>query len=451
MKAGTTEVEMQSDEVRMRATSAAEDESMRLTTVSVTSNDEELVRMWTVWKGKNLFLFDGRIITGPERCPFLGTVAMVFVPMVLYFGFIVPPLLNDLDPGAWWAPLFGVLGFGAIYYSLVSAHCTDPGIIPREPKRARYVPRIISKVVSEGEKPVRMRFCDTCHIYRPPRCHHCSDCGNCVEVFDHHCPWIGNCVARRNYRYFVGFLLNTSMSLIFVFSTSLHLLILAIKEKGNPVDGLMMSPVSLVLMIYTLLIFLPVSCLTGYHGVIISQGETTKEEVKRLYKDTDNPNDRGCVNNWYITLCVKAQESKLTKLRDLVSPAYLDDDIPDDDEDEPSVSSFDGRAGIESNPLSATQDEVHTPERKERPSTGELEGHFTPSHLVSTEDAQPEFMDSVDTTKAGTADSPGSDSGSLVSSDMDETEGVSHLVETVTMTPSREGFEGVAQDNKMME
>lgn len=450
MKAGATEIEMQSDEGRMRAASAAEDESVRLTATSVTPNEHDVVPMWTVWKGKNLFLFDGRIITGPERGPFFGTVAMVFIPMVLFFGFIVPPLLHQLGPSAWWAPFFGLIGFGAIYYSLISAHCTDPGIIPREPKRARYVPRIISKVVSEGEKPIRMRLCDTCHIYRPPRCHHCSDCGNCVEVFDHHCPWIGNCVARRNYRYFVGFLLNTSMSLLFVFGTSLHLLVLAIKKKGNPIDGLCLAPVSLVLMIYTLLIFLPVACLTGYHGVIISQGETTKEEVKRLYKDTDNPNDRGCVNNWYITLCIKAQDSKLNKLRELVSPRYLDDDIPDEDDDEdepPSTGSLtrdssfggrsDGRSDTESNPLSASQimGQASTPERKERPPQEELEGHSTPSHLVASET---DFMDSVDTAKAGAVHSPWSDSGSILSSDVEETEAVDHLVEIVTMASSRE-------------
>ena len=61
-------------------------------------------------------------------------------------------------------------------------------------------------------------YCKTCNIIRPPRSYHCRCCGVCVEVHDHHCPWMGTCIGKRNIRYFV----------LFLFQTSIHAMIGAI-------------------------------------------------------------------------------------------------------------------------------------------------------------------------------------------------------------------------------
>lgn len=62
---------------------------------------------------------------------------------------------------------------------------------------------------------LRLKFCNSCYIYRPPRTSHCYDCNSCVERFDHHCPWIGTCVGKRNYKYFVSFLVSLAFLLLF--------------------------------------------------------------------------------------------------------------------------------------------------------------------------------------------------------------------------------------------
>ncbi|KAG7388421.1 Palmitoyltransferase zdhhc15 [Phytophthora boehmeriae] len=56
------------------------------------------------------------------------------------------------------------------------------------------------------------RYCERCDSEKGPSVHHCSVCNNCVYRMDHHCPWTNNCVAWSNKKYFLLFLVYTSVS-----------------------------------------------------------------------------------------------------------------------------------------------------------------------------------------------------------------------------------------------
>lgn len=122
---------------------------------------------------------------------------------------------------------------------LLLSSSRDPGIVPRNShppeEEFRYdtsasvevggrqtpslqFPR--TKEVMVNGLPIRVKYCDTCMLYRPPRCSHCSICNNCVERFDHHCPWVGQCIGLVRYLLETGcfsFFLSFSENIIFPF------------------------------------------------------------------------------------------------------------------------------------------------------------------------------------------------------------------------------------------
>lgn len=135
---------------------------------------------------------------------------------------------------------------------------------------------------------MRMKFCTTCLVYRPPRASHCSECNICVERFDHHCPWVGNCVAKRNYNKFMLFLTSTSCFTIFIFiSCIVHIKILA--DEEGLASAIEHTVLSILLLIYSFGFFGFAAGMLGFHLYLTCTGQTTYELLKKTWKGIDNP------------------------------------------------------------------------------------------------------------------------------------------------------------------
>lgn len=139
----------------------------------------------------------------PNRCGFLVsqpttyviTHVLIWVGALLYYGATVYPCFKYEFTSMY--PLFVVcVVLNIVVQILLSLlGCTDPGIIPQilpayESTELTDIPisksvikiSLMYKVFSLNIKThyLRVKFCNTCNIYRPPRTSHCSVCNTCV-------------------------------------------------------------------------------------------------------------------------------------------------------------------------------------------------------------------------------------------------------------------------------
>ncbi|PIN19300.1 DHHC-type Zn-finger protein [Handroanthus impetiginosus] len=286
----------------------------------------EVVRTYKAWEGSNKFCLGGRFIFGPDVRSVFLTIFLIVAPAAIFCVFVARKLLDDFS-GDWGIAIMVVFIVFTLYVLvlLLLTSGRDPGIIPRNaqpPEPESYesglefgsgqTPRLprTKDLVINGRN-VKVKYCDTCMLYRPPRCSHCSICDNCVERFDHHCPWVGQCIGLRNYRFFFMFVFSTMLLCLYVQGFCwVYVVKIMNSEKSTIWKAMTKTPASIVLIIYTFLALWFVGGLTVFHLYLISTNQTTYENFRYQYRRDSNPYNKGMVGNFMEVFCTSIPPSK---------------------------------------------------------------------------------------------------------------------------------------------
>jgi len=231
---------------------------------------------------------------GSKQVPMICALFLLAGTTALFFVFVGPFITEDLSILV--TIYEGTLSF---FVFAMFAHATicDPGVLPRamvdsDLEEDDFRQPIYKNVEINGIT-VKMKWCETCRFYRPPRCSHCSVCNTCVETFDHHCPWVDNCIGKRNYRYFFWFIVLLSIHIVSVIVLTV---LFILSGKGQ-------LPVAILIISIAGLSAIPVFGLTGFHIGLVAMGRTTNEQVTGKFGSGHNPFDSGFYTNCCSVLC----------------------------------------------------------------------------------------------------------------------------------------------------
>ncbi|CAN7989169.1 unnamed protein product [Ixodes hexagonus] len=303
------------------------------------NNMPQVVKKWQVFPGRNKFYCDGRLMMARQTGVFFVTVVLIVGTCTLFFVCDCPYLTREISPAI---PAVAAFLFLFVMSALFRTSFSDPGVIPRASldeaadiekqievpngsSSPTFRPPPRTKEVVVSGQTIKLKYCFTCKIFRPPRASHCSLCDNCVERFDHHCPWVGNCVGKRNYRYFYIFIISLAFLCVFVFACVITHIVFVARDHDSYLEAVKESPARYPFGLVCFFSVWSIMGLAGFHTYLTTSNQTTNEDIKgsfssRRGQDIYNPYSKGSfLSNCASVLCSPTPPSLIDR-RGVVIP-----------------------------------------------------------------------------------------------------------------------------------
>jgi hypothetical protein len=125
----------------------------------------------------------------------------------------------------------------------------------------------------------KLKYCESCNVFRPLRTSHCHDCNNCVMGFDHHCVWLGTCIGKKNYTVFFHFVTVTLVYIVYILAFTIFSIVLTVDTKF-----VVNAPKYLLLVVAIIFLVMLAGLFIGHLLFMCYYKKTTNEALKRSEK-----------------------------------------------------------------------------------------------------------------------------------------------------------------------
>jgi palmitoyltransferase ZDHHC9/14/18 len=244
------------------------------------------VRNYEIWHGENKFYCKGRIMTGPHPKAAVIVFSIVNIAGWLTFAF---PLIFYAIEGKAIILLIGLFSQIAVDASIILTCLIDPGYLPKFDNQETDSENIERSIYTVHKAWfIKLKYCYTWNIIRPPRAVHWSTCNWWIEWMDHHCPWLGCWIGKRNYAFFIAFISSLAFYSIYSFIIWIAYTVDFNKKlmgKGRSRtaafgESMLKSPLIIPLIVFWLLSSWFLILLWMYHFKLLYEGKTTHEDLK---------------------------------------------------------------------------------------------------------------------------------------------------------------------------